>query len=287
MTAEMTERLQAARQAAESVGAALMALRGVDVPVHEAAGEQVKTPVDDAAEAWTVAYLRARFPGDRFLSEEAFERAAVEWDAPRAYWTVDALDGTLSFINGFDGFCVQIAYVVDGEIRVGVVHEPVRRVTYWAVRQGGAYVAAFGDRARHLVLEGRGQAAPPIFVDSTRPSGPVGRLRSRWSGGFLECGSIGLKICRVAEGAADIFAKALNCKLWDLAPGDLILREAGGRLGRWDGEPIPYGGRRVYFDSLLASSATLFDLAIEELAGARPGPDPIGTGTEGETVWRT
>jgi len=47
---------------------------------------------------------------------------------------------------------------------------------------------------------------------------------------YLECGSIGLKICRVAEGQANIFFKNVVLKDWDLVPPGLIIQEAGGSL---------------------------------------------------------
>jgi 3'-phosphoadenosine 5'-phosphosulfate (PAPS) 3'-phosphatase len=97
----------------------------------------------------------------------------------------------------------------------------------------------------------------------------------RVSGEFIECGSIGLKICRVADGSADVFAKELTFKLWDVAPGDLILREAGGRLGLWTGEAIPFNTKQVYFENLLAAPSGLFELVMEELVrGDVPGRAP-------------
>lgn len=263
---EIVKRFEIARAAAESLGAALINLRGKYSSVRESSGGQLKTAVDRAAEAWLVTYLRSFFPTDQFLAEETFEESGIAWGAPRSFWTVDALDGTRSFIEGFDGFCVQIAYVDDGQVKLGVVHEPVRRVTCWALEGQGAFRQTEDGECQRLQVQLLTSWPPkPVFVDSTRPEGPVGRLMARQAGQFLECGSIGLKICRVADGAAHVFAKALTFKLWDVAPGELILTEAGGRLGLWSGEAVPYGGKQVYFENLLATSRTLFDLAVFEL----------------------
>src|SRR5689334_7013531 len=122
MIRDFTERLAVARQAAEGAGAALMRLpRGVRA---EEKGDQLKTAADQAAEGWVLSFLKACYPNDPILAEEDFESSGAEWNAPASYWTVDALDGTRSFAEGFDGFCVQIAYVANGSVRVGVVHEP-------------------------------------------------------------------------------------------------------------------------------------------------------------------
>ena len=105
----------------------------------------------------------------------------------------------------------------------------------------------------------------PGFVDSTPPKGSVGALMSRLAGRLVECGSIGVKICRVASGEADLFAKELSFALWDVAPGSLILEEAGGRLGLWNGDRVPFDKAQVYYENILAAPAGLFELAVHEL----------------------
>lgn len=263
-------RLSAALRGAHSAGAALMALRGAHTEGQETLEGQLKTAVDQAAEGWVLNYLRALFPKDCFLCEEQFEQTGSKWHAPANYWTIDALDGTRSFVEGYAGFCVQVAFIHDGQVQIAVVHEPVKRLTYWALVKQGAFVEKIGGNPCRLTLEPVNTwPKRPIFIDSTRPSGVVGDLLRRVSGEFRECGSIGIKICRVADGSADVFVKELNFKLWDVAPGDLILREAGGRLGLWTGEPIPYHNGQVYFDNLLAAPSGLFDVVACELTCQR------------------
>lgn len=267
--AETNERLAIARQAVESAGAALLRLpRGVRA---EEKGDQLKTAADQAAEGWVIGYLNAHFPGDRILAEEEFEARTTGWDAPSAYWTVDALDGTRSFVDGFDGFCVQVAYIEDGTVRIGVVYEPVLDQTYFATLGGGAFRQRRGELPQQLAS--RRWTERPRFVDSTQPSGLAGEWYTRHAATFMELGSIGLKICRVADGSADVFLKALGFKLWDVAPGGLILAEAGGQLGLWDGSPVAFDGALVRFRDIVATHADLFDEVVRELsASARAAP---------------
>jgi 3'-phosphoadenosine 5'-phosphosulfate (PAPS) 3'-phosphatase len=256
-------RLAAAAAAADAAGAALVRLRHGPVRAREE-GAQLKTGVDVAAEGWVLGLLRTEFPDDAFLSEEAFDAAGDAWDPPAAFWTVDALDGTRSFVDGYPGFCVQMAYVVDGVPRLGVIAEPVTGACYLAAEGGGAWRVGDGGAQRLRVAAGDGRA--PVFVDSTRPAGPAGALFAGWGCDFLECGSVGLKVCRVAEGAADVFAKWFTFKLWDVAPGEVLLREAGGRLGLWSGEPVPYHTPRVRFTGVLAAPPERFARAAAALA---------------------
>jgi 3'(2'), 5'-bisphosphate nucleotidase len=265
-------RARAAVEAAEAAGAALRRVRSASHAAKEV-GDQLKSAVDLAAEGWVVGYLRGGFEADAILSEEAFDAAGVEWSAPEAFWTVDALDGTRSFIDGFDGFCVQLAWVEGGVVRVGVVHEPVLDRTYVAVDGAGAYRLDPATPPRKLALKSCVSWPPhPVFVDSTCPADPVGALIRRHDGSFLELGSIGLKLCRVADGSAHAFAKRLRFKVWDVAPAQVILTEAGGAVGLWDGTPIPYDTARVRFQDVLAAPRGLFELIAHDLT---PGSSAV------------
>ena len=260
-------RFKVARAAVEAVGAALMFLRGKDTSGWQSFGGQLKTPVDKAAEAWILEYIRSFYPTDRILAEESFEEKGECWDAPSAFWSVDALDGTRSFVEGFGGFCTQVAYIHDCAPLLGVIHEPVRKITYWAIRGYGAYKQHLGGKPQKLCLPLYSSwPSQSVFVDSTYPRGPVGQLLKINNGKFLECGSIGLKICRVADGEAHVFAKALTFKIWDVAPGQLILTEAGGKLALWGDLDILYNTQQVYFDDLVAASEGLFPLVVQQLS---------------------
>jgi 3'-phosphoadenosine 5'-phosphosulfate (PAPS) 3'-phosphatase len=261
-------RLVSAIVAVEAAGAALMIMRGQPVAAKET-GDQLKTAVDLAAEGWVLGYLRGLYPDDAFLAEEAFEAGTLPWSAPNAFWTVDALDGTRSFVEGYDGFCVQVAYVCEGTPVVAAIHEPTAGATFVAAHGAGAYRRVLGQAWCRLACK----ASPdwpkhPRFIDSTPPGGAVGALRQRLGGTFVECGSIGLKICRIAEDRADLFIKELRFKLWDVTPGDLVLREAGGKLGLWEGGTIPYGADAVYLRNLVAAPASLFQLAVGDLTSS-------------------
>lgn len=262
-------RLSAALVVTRTAGAGLMALRGTPMTGREAERYQLKTAADRAAEGWVLGYLRDVLPDDSFLSEEEFDDSSGKWEARDEFWTVDALDGTRSFAEGFDGFCVQVAFIVRGEVALGVIHEPVTGNSYWAARGEGAFVSAPGSkeaRAIH-VTSASGWPPAPLFVDSRPPKGPVGSAMKRRGASLLECGSFGLKFCRVAEGAAHVFAKDVPAAIWDAAPGSLIVSEAGGKVARWDGSPLRFAGDEIYYDDVLAAPADLFDLAAASLAG--------------------
>lgn len=245
-----------AMDACDGAAAALSLLRGRPT-VAEEVGGQLKTAIDRAAEGWVAGYLRGNFDGVELLCEEEFDRSgATTWTPTgRSYWTVDALDGTRSFVEGFAGFCVQVALVEEGIPVLGVVAEPATGRVYFALAGAGTYrTERTGETIRLRIGE---PAAPLRFVDSIPAGGPVGALMKEHDAAFVECGSIGLKICRVAEGAADVYAKAFRYKLWDVAPGQVLLTEAGGALVTWEGREIDYRGPNVHRETVFGGSAKL------------------------------
>lgn len=249
-------RMEVAVAAVTSCGAALQELRGFGVMASDD-GTQLKTNVDIAAEGWVLGLLEGSFPDDQFLSEERFDGGnSKPLDTTRPFWTVDALDGTRSYVEGFDGYCVQVAFIESGVVQLGAIAEPAASRCYAGIRGEGAYVLGAGVGSTRLSLDAAKKwPERPKFVDSTQPRGTAGVLFERLNAELLECGSAGLKICRIADGSGDIYFKEFKLKLWDIAPGEVILAEAGGRLSNWLGEPFPYSGLVTHFQRVAAVSA--------------------------------
>ena len=147
------------------------------------------------------------------------------------YWIVDPIDGTLSYINGFPTYVTQIGLVIGTMPVLGFVFAPELGELYKACRGMGA------TRNGQPIQVTRNSRPMTIVDNYPKPDNYVADLMSRMQiPRYLECGSIGLKICRVAEGRADIFVKHTRVFDWDIAPGSLILNEAGGSYGLISGE---------------------------------------------------
>lgn len=192
------------------------------------------------------------------ISEE--DEASQLSHRPSHYWLIDPIDGTASFAHGFMGFVCQAALMVDGEPSLASVYAPALKKLYAAERGRGATLN--GQRLRVRPFD---RARLSLVDNYPEPRGVAERLyRDLACAKYVESGSIGLKICLVAEGAADVFVKDVSVRDWDIAPPYLVLQEAGGVMAQYTGQPIEFRGEYEKPGLIATSSLTIFD-EIREL----------------------
>ena len=215
--------------------AAALLREGVD-HVHEVDTKttltDMVTATDRASERLIVEAIRAARPGDGILGEEG----TADPGTTGVRWVVDPLDGTTNFLYGLPAFAVSIAVEVDGEPRVGVVVDAMRRETFRAVLGGGARL---GDR----VLQCSGRDHLALALVGTGFGYDAGQ-RARQGGvaaavlphvrDLRRVGAAAIDLCWVAAGRLDAYYEQ-GLQPWDLAAGTLIAREAGALVTDLDG----------------------------------------------------
>jgi 3'(2'), 5'-bisphosphate nucleotidase len=244
------------------VGTTLLTMRAQGPVQGTWHATQLKSEADLIAETLIMRGLRALTPDLPVVSEEDLSSHAV--DRLARYWLVDPIDGTASFCGGYAGFVSQIALMEGAEPMLGAVYGPALDLMYLAERGAGA--SANGSK-----LKLGWQGGDVVLSDNyPEPRGIAKLLYEQLPcAGYLESGSIGLKICRVADGQADLFVKDVTVRDWDLAPGHLILREAGGVLTDLRGHGIDYGrGMEQSGGLIAAASQDLADRVTNFLTGA-------------------
>ncbi|MDX1888783.1 histidinol-phosphatase [Mycolicibacterium sp. 050158] len=206
------------------------------------------TDADESAEELLRGLLAANRPEDAVLGEE-FGGTAV---FAGRQWVLDPIDGTKNFVRGVPVWSTLIALLEDGVPTVGVVSAPALARRWWAGSGEGAF-ASFNGATRRISVSGVSalDAASLSFSDlvgweERRPrflelTDAVWRVR-----GYGDFWSY----CLLAEGAVDVVAEP-EVKLWDLAPLDIVVREAGGRFTNVEGQPGPHGGSAVATNGLL------------------------------------
>ncbi|CDQ45963.1 inositol-phosphate phosphatase [Mycolicibacterium neoaurum] len=201
------------------------------------------TPVTDAdkgAEETLRGILTEARPGDGIFGEE-FGGAPV---STGRVWVLDPIDGTKNFVRGVPVWCTLIALISDGVPVVGVISAPALGRRWWAADGLGAYTS-FAGRQRRIQVSGVNELSAASLSYSDLTTGWDDRRerfvaltdevwRVRAYGDFWS-------YCLVAEGAVDIACEP-EVKVWDIAPLDILIREAGGTFSSLDGQAGPHGG---------------------------------------------
>lgn len=239
--------------AAFAAGREILAVYGTDFSAEQKADKSPLTAADKRAHRAIVDGLAAT--GLPVLSEEGKELGPEERQPWQRFWLIDPLDGTKEFIKRNGEFTVNIALMQrDGrpvsalgtaEPVGAVLYVPVKDVLYFAWNGGGAYRidrAGTRDTTSAFKLAALAQRLPvPMsrdtytIVASRSHSSPdtesfIKRMQERH--GRVDLVSMGsaLKICLVAEGAADVYPRYAPTMEWDTAAGHAIAIEAGKQL---------------------------------------------------------
>jgi myo-inositol-1(or 4)-monophosphatase len=202
--------------------------------------------------------LREELMGARptygWLAEESDE---AEGQDPTRRWIVDPLDGTTNFLHGLPHWAISIALEHKGQIVSGVVFDPAKDEMFYAEKGSGAWL----NDSKRLRVSGRSRMIEAVFATGvpfaakrTLPATlkDLARLMPECAG-VRRFGAAALDLAYVAAGRYDGYWER-ELKLWDIAAGSLIVREAGGLLEgvRKDQDPLESG-------ALLCANGQLFD----------------------------
>ena len=185
------------------------------------------TSADKRTEKIIIDELRKAHPDYGFVSEET---GVINKSNIKNRWIIDPIDGTMNFLNGIPQFAISIGYEEKGEIKCGVVFNPIMNEMFIAEKGNGAYlnnsrirVSNKKDIKNALIVTGGPKSSSKIkdkiFSEYINISKNVSNVR--------KFGSAALDIAYVACGRFDgYWQRELN--YWDIAAGIIILKEAGG-----------------------------------------------------------
>jgi 3'(2'), 5'-bisphosphate nucleotidase len=230
-TDELSRLLQGVQRIAEQAAHKILEVYNSDFHV---ANKQDSSPLTEADLASNVAIcdgLRSLTPELPILSEESVAIPFAERSQWRRYWLVDPLDGTKEFVKRNGEFTVNIALIDGHEVALGVVQVPCTGVLYYAAKGIGSFKVNKGGMPERLRT--RQAQAGSLIVSGSRSHG--GEMLEKFTSklpGPVELISKGssLKLCLVAEGAADIYPRFGLTSEWDTAAAQCIVEQAGGSV---------------------------------------------------------
>jgi len=231
-------------------GRAIMRVYEGEIAVQRKEDNSPLTEADMAAHHIIVNGLKAMLPELPILSEESTSIPFSTRQTWSRYWLVDPLDGTREFIKRNGEFTVNIALIDQGKAVLGVVFAPAKGLLYYA-DENGAFKqepnqAAKAITARQLNTSNVTIAGSRSHSDQRMVRFIENMQRNQIQPEIISLGS-SLKICLVAEGAADVYPRLGLTSEWDTAAAQAVLEAAGGHLVDSNNQILRYNTK----DSLL------------------------------------
>jgi fructose-1,6-bisphosphatase/inositol monophosphatase family enzyme len=215
----------------------------------------IVTQTDVDVELAIKAMLAEEYPGHALLSEET----ASNTDPSAGWcWVVDPIDGTKNYAMGIPFWCINLALCHDGDPVVALTYDPIHDEGFWAIAGHGAYCNESRIEASRQTDVPSSVLCLDLGYDDALGANQIGVMQDVFPHvqGFRITGSAALGLAYAACGRIDLYVH-LNVSPWDLAPGILLIREAGGAISERSGAPIRVtskafagGGRAVHADFL-------------------------------------
>jgi len=212
-------------QAVQAAGALLLERMG-RVQVREKGPADLVTEADLASQELVRGIVLDAFPDHGLIGEEETGHASGRSEYR---WIVDPLDGTTNYVHSYPFFCVSLALERCGELLVGAVYNPNSGECFTAARGQGACLNGQPIHTSRVndVVGAVAMAGLPSRVSPASPDLRVFNQAAMDCQSVRRTGSAALNCAFVAAGRADI-VWSFSTKVWDIAAGVLLIREAGG-----------------------------------------------------------
>lgn len=253
-TPPLDDLLHFALDAAWHAGRVTLGYFQTGVTVERKADSTPLTIADREAERTLRDWVARYWPDHGVVGEEF---GASQGSAPYT-WVFDPIDGTKAFVAGVPLYANLVALLEGDHPVLGVIHFPALGETVWAAKGRGCYwnerrarvsdVSEIGDATlltSGLDLFGAKQAAWERLVSSTY-------IQRTWGDAY--------GYALVATGRAEVMIDPVM-ELWDAAPMQVILEEAGGKLTDWQGVAT------VHHRETVATNGALHATVLEKIRG--------------------
>ena len=195
--------------------------------------KEAATQYDKEVDRLVVAEIKRHFPRHGLLTEESgLVRGDPDW-----LWIVDSLDGTGNFADFNPLFSVCLALMHKGELLLGAICAPAIHEFYFAERGKGAYLD--GTRIQVSDVSNLSQSYLLYCEGGDKDRDRTGKLLQAvypHVTDIRKLGSAGLETAWVAAGKGEAYFTT-RIEPWDVAPGVLLVQEAGGKVTDFQGRP--------------------------------------------------
>lgn len=254
--------LKAARKAGD------MMVRAADeldrLPVDSKGTNDFVSEVDRNSEREIIYLLQKTYPDHAFIGEESGRSGPENADY---VWIIDPLDGTTNYLRGIPHYAISLACLFKGRLEHACIVNPVLREEFTASRGRGAQFNGRRMRVSNALglesaligtgipFKGHCEAQLPAYASC------LAEIAGR-SAGIRRAGAASLDLAYVAAGRLDAFWE-IGLSSWDMAAGALLVKEAGGLVGDFEG-----GERYLDSGNIVAGNPRSFK-AVLQIVGSK------------------
>jgi histidinol-phosphatase len=253
---DLQDRYRAAVELAQIAGArTLRVFQQSDLGLESKRDGTPVTKADRDAEAFLREAIAAKFPQDGILGEEFGESKGTSG----VRWVLDPVDGTKAFVCGVPLYGTLIGVEWEGVPQIGVIELPALGERVHAATGSGTQWERTGQEGRTARVSLIGELSEAVLCTTDRGLfervGGMGSLRGlesrvRLVRGWNDCYAYAL----LATGRVDVVVDPVM-EVWDVAPLVPIVKEAGGLITNWQGEPEPHASPCLATNGILHAAA--------------------------------
>lgn len=223
-------------QAIENAGLIIMRYFGEQLALeHKSTSADYRTKADVESEQVIIEAIEEIFPDYNIFGEEHGEKNK----GSEFTFVIDPLDGTNNFVLGIPAFTSSVALMKDKEVIYGVIHCPIIKDTYYALKGQGAFL---NNQPISVNNENSAKNATiSYYCNYVFSKDRVAEFKSRLAAlnlrRCLELWAPAFCYCSLASGRIEGIVND-GIELHDFAAGKLIAREAGAKITSFAGEEI-------------------------------------------------
>lgn len=191
--------------------------------------------------------LITKYWPDHGIHGEEFGKAATD---SRYTWIIDPIDGTKSFISGVPLYSNLLALMDGDKAVLGIINLPALNEMVYAVRGEGCF---WNGRRAHVSSIDKLENAVALCseMESWERYGRLPAWQRIVNATYVQrTWGDGYGYALIATGRAEIMVDPIQA-VWDAAPLQIILEEAGGTFTDWKGTPTIHSGEGIATNGLL------------------------------------
>ncbi|MBD3197051.1 MAG: hypothetical protein GF317_18500 [Candidatus Lokiarchaeota archaeon] len=276
-------------------------LRANNIIQYEKVDRSPVTLADYASQYYIINKLKELFPSDKIIAEESKSSQLISDDItllnqcfssldlpqPKDFknllnyrgmesnriWTIDPIDGTKGFIEN-SWYAIGIGLLIENQVKFSLISIPNyngEMKIYKAINGNGAEVSSnFIDFNPINVSKINNLNQSKVCHSLHHDNDTTKKFRELAHIKINKPMESMAKFCEVASGNFDLYIRHIKNykpKIWDYCPGDLLVREAGGKVTDLNGDPLIYKDGRLDLPTpgLIASNGLLHERSLDTI----------------------